>query len=150
MPPAELELPPAASSEFANLHQLPSCPARRDFDPATQRYYCAHPRIGTPSGRVSPEFCRPCLLSAEPMPTELREISPPLRITAARQCRYLGAVIRERECEGCRGRVVVKVFACRHSDHQETTWRDCLTCPDGWPLDGDEEKCLTSAAPAGQ
>lgn len=134
-PPAEPKIPPAASSKCANPHQLPSCPARRDFDPATERYYCAHPRVGTAGGRVSPEFCRACLLSAEPMPTALREIPPPLKITGAQQCRHLGAVIGERECESCRGKVLVKVFACGHVDHRETTWLECRSCADRSPLE---------------
>ena len=45
-------------------------------------------------------------------------------------CRHLGAETGQRECASCGGRVRIKVFACRHPRHGETTLSECLRCAD--------------------
>jgi len=50
-------------------------------------------------------------------------------------CRHLGANIGERECKRCRGNVRLKLFACGHPLHQETTIQECRHCSDYRPSD---------------
>ena len=67
---------------------------------------------------------------AEPPPAEFRVLPPRFfeRLQAA--CRYLGDQTGLRECPTCRGHVRVKVFACRHPNHVETTLAECEQCRD--------------------
>jgi hypothetical protein len=55
-------------------------------------------------------------------------------------CRYLGPHIGGRECKGCRGKVRLKLFACLHPDHTDTTLRDCRHCGDYQPVEEPEEE----------
>ncbi len=48
-------------------------------------------------------------------------------------CRHLGAEVGLQECQGCRGRVQVKQFACHHPKHELTTLADCAECDDFAP-----------------
>ena len=45
-------------------------------------------------------------------------------------CFHLGGQTGLRDCPTCDGSVRVKVFTCQHPLHQETTLRECETCPD--------------------
>jgi hypothetical protein len=42
----------------------------------------------------------------------------------------LGEQIGTRDCPSCRGKVRLKVFACSHPAHGETTLPDCDLCED--------------------
>lgn len=46
------------------------------------------------------------------------------------RCRHLGGQIGLRECPGCQGNVRIKVFACSHPSHGETTAAECEQCDD--------------------
>jgi hypothetical protein len=59
--------------------------------------------------------------AASPMP-------PPA--TPRGPCVHLGAQTGLRECAGCGGKTQLKVFACSHPAHTETTWDECQRCPD--------------------
>jgi hypothetical protein len=48
-------------------------------------------------------------------------------------CSYLGEQIGLRDCPPCGGRTQLKVFACSHPAHTETTWDECQRCPDHEP-----------------
>ena len=45
-------------------------------------------------------------------------------------CRYLGQQTGERSCPTCSGNVRLKVFACSHAAHVETTLPECGACGD--------------------
>jgi hypothetical protein len=45
-------------------------------------------------------------------------------------CTFLGPQTGSRECPTCRGKVRLKVFACGHPAHAETTLPDCDMCQD--------------------
>lgn len=47
-----------------------------------------------------------------------------------RPCLHLGDVLRLDDCATCKGTVRVKVYACSHPAHAETTLSGCRTCPD--------------------
>ena len=86
-----------------------------------------------------------CLRAGLPMVGRLWELCAgvrcaPERSTAYRRlwdgrrrrpCCHLGDDTGERKvCLPCRGRVELKVFACRHPAHGTTTLRECADCPD--------------------
>ncbi len=48
-------------------------------------------------------------------------------------CRHLGPELGLKECQGCRGRVRVKEFACLHPRHAKTQLSACATCTDFAP-----------------
>lgn len=53
------------------------------------------------------------------------------RLPAQAPCAHLGPDTGRREtCPGCRGKVELKVFECRHPAHQATTLPSCNLCPD--------------------
>jgi len=85
--------------------------------------------------RVHSGVCEICALRHEPPPETFRPFPPPLSSPAAEarprgQCRYLGPETGLRDCPTCLGNVRIKVFACTHSAHVETTNQECLVCPD--------------------
>ena len=45
-------------------------------------------------------------------------------------CQHLGSQTGERNCPTCAGNVRLKVFACSHPLHRETTLPECSTCRD--------------------
>jgi len=74
------------------------------------------------------EWAKKNLMSLCPKPKR------PRRIPAyARPCLYLGGQLGERDCKSCKGSVRLKVFACSHQRHDDTTIRDCKTCADYEP-----------------
>jgi hypothetical protein len=84
---------------------------------------------------VTPPLCRVCTLWQQPAPAEFR-IMPKGPLIRDDPCRHLGEVIELRRCATCRGDVKIKIFACRHAAHQETTLAHCQECPDyAWPSD---------------
>lgn len=76
-------------------------------------------------------FEGPIYVEADPVESD-RPLPPRksrLRAGSA-ACAHLGDVIRLEDCKTCRGTVRVKVFACHHPDHADTTLAFCRTCPD--------------------
>jgi hypothetical protein len=108
---------------------LPPCHSRRDVDAAKELYFCAHPRLHVRNQLVTPPICHSCTLWQKPPPAEFR-VMPRGPLVRDEPCRHLGAVIELRDCAGCRGSVKIKVFACRHPAHTETTDSQCRECPD--------------------
>jgi hypothetical protein len=70
-----------------------------------------------PPGRLAVASVKP------PAPKPLRTVTRP-------PCVHLGEHIGFQECQGCRGTVKLKVFACSHPSHGKTTLRHCQVCPD--------------------
>src|SRR5260370_24113003 len=111
--------------------ELPPCPARRHFEQETDVFFCAHPQHHVQDNLVTAEICRICQLWRQPAPSEFRPFvasAHPKRRDGA--CSYLGEQVGLRECPTCRGTVRVKVFACHHPRHRETTFSECAQCPD--------------------
>jgi hypothetical protein len=110
---------------------LPPCPARRSLDGEHNRYFCAHPLFHSTTGLVTGEVCQVCPLWREPPPQAFRTypLAPPRGL-----CRHLGEETGLRECPSCRGSVRIKVFACRHPAHHETTLAECAACTDHEPF----------------
>jgi hypothetical protein len=114
--------------------QLPMCHSRRQLEPEGPTYFCAHPRHHSTGNLVTPEMCHACPLWREAPPPTFRTV--PVSIARPRgPCTHLGEQIGLRECRSCRGSVRVKVFACRHPLHGETTLSACETCCEFAPQD---------------
>ena len=83
--------------------------------------------MSAPDQRVSPEICMICTLRNEPPPETFRPFPPP---SPRGPCRHLGAEVGLRDCPTCGGNVRIKVFACDHPAHGETTLAECGACAD--------------------
>lgn len=134
-----LTLPPLTVAQVKTMSSpgdlpdfgLPECHSRREFDAKEQRFFCAHPQIGAPDALVSPDYCRICPYWQQPPPPKFRSRpEPKRRQRRALACQHLGEEIGLRNCPSCRGHVQIKVFACRHPAHAETTRDECLRCGD--------------------
>jgi len=75
-------------------------------------------------------LCRYCF---ERPPEVFRSADATTVSRAIGACFYLGHETGRRPCETCRGHVEVKVFACAHPLHQETTAAECHACKDFSP-----------------
>jgi hypothetical protein len=106
---------------------LPFCHSRRELPTESGAMYCVHPRVHVDGLRVNSAICKMCDYWKEPAPAEFRPFPPP---PPRGRCAFLGEVTGFRECKTCSGRVHLKVFACAHPAHMETTWDECLLCPD--------------------
>ena len=106
---------------------LAPCHSRRELAAEPGAMFCVHPRVFVAGLRVRAEICKLCDYWKEPAPAEFRPFPPP---PPRGPCAFLGEVTGFRECESCRGKVQLKVFACSHPAHTETTWDECLACPD--------------------
>ena len=106
---------------------LPFCHSRRELESEPGVLFCVHPRVHVNSQRVSPSICKMCDYWKQPPPEQFRPFPPP---PPRGRCAFLGELTGHRECATCRGRVQIKVFACSHPAHTETTWDECLHCPD--------------------
>jgi hypothetical protein len=93
--------------------------------------YCVHPQVHVEGQRVTVEICQMCTRWKEPPPEKFRPFPPP---KPRGRCVFRGAEIGLRECTACRGVVRVKVFACAHPAHSETTLAECAACPDHMDL----------------
>jgi tetratricopeptide (TPR) repeat protein len=121
----------SAPTTSADDFGLAPCHSRREFDPQEEKFFCAHPKVGVADALVSAEFCRVCSLWRQPPPTKFRT-RPPVQTRLRRTvpCRHLGEQTGLRDCPTCRGQVQIKVFACSHPAHRETTRDQCLQCRD--------------------
>jgi hypothetical protein len=106
---------------------LPACHSRRPLPGESAVFYCAHPRVFIEGGRVTAQICGMCDRWKEPAPEVFRPFPPP---RPRDPCVHLGQEVGLRDCEGCRGTVKVRVFACSHPAHRETTLANCTTCGD--------------------
>jgi hypothetical protein len=106
---------------------LPPCHSRRDLEGEANVYYCAHPKMHVRDQRVTAPICQVCPYWRLPPPETFRPYPPP---PPRGQCRYFGEQTGLRECPTCMGHVRVKVFACAHPAHEETTIEECLVCAD--------------------
>ena len=109
---------------------LSPCHSRREVDPEGKVYFCAHPRVVAKANLVTAEVCRICERWRQPPPPTFRAVPENPLARPSGPCAHLGEGIGLRDCLGCRGTVRVKVFACRHPSHGETTLPECATCPD--------------------
>jgi hypothetical protein len=96
---------------------------------------CAHPKVSSTENVVPLSICTRCRHRLLPPPTHFRELRPPTGKVRYGSCRHLGGVVGERICDGCRGNVRLKVFACSHPAHEATTLSDCQKCADYQPKD---------------
>ena len=110
--------------------KLPDCHSRRELGPGAKTFYCVHPLMSTPGNLVRAEICRLCSYWRGPPPTGPRPFPPPLTPPLGGPCIHLGQQTGLRECSTCRGNVRLKVFACTHPLHRETTLEECGVCPD--------------------
>ena len=106
---------------------LPPCHSRRELAAESSVFYCAYPRMHVADQRVTAEICTICSYWREPPPETFRPFPPP---PPRGKCRHLGEQTHWRDCPSCGGNVRVKVFACAHPAHGETTVEECLACPD--------------------
>jgi hypothetical protein len=113
---------------------LPECHSRRFLEHEEDVYFCAHPRMHARDSLVSTGVCMVCDYWRESPPAEYRPFPPP---KPRGPCVYLGGLTRLRECPGCRGTVKVKVYACGHPAHGETTLAECTACRDFEPRPDD-------------
>ncbi len=113
--------------------RIQPCHSRRDVDPDADLYFCAHPKVSSRANLVSSGVCKHCKLHAEPPPEQFLPFRLPPAHLYDGPCGHLGEQIDLRECKSCRGSVKVKVFACHHPSHKETTIRDCRLCEDYQP-----------------
>jgi hypothetical protein len=112
---------------------LAPCHSRHEIEELPEMYFCAHPRVFAAGSIISAEFCRICNYWRQPAPDNPRpfDAKAALRLTAA--CRHLGEQTGWRDCPTCRGNVRLKIFACAHPEHVETTRQECRICPDFAP-----------------
>jgi hypothetical protein len=113
---------------------LPPCPARRTLALQGDVFFCAHPRVHAKDQLVTEGVCSICTRWQEPPPAEYRPFPARPAQVYRGPCAHLGEQLRLAGCGSCRGTVRVKVFRCRHPDHQETTLAHCADCQDFAPL----------------
>lgn len=109
---------------------LPPCHSRRLVELTGTVFFCAHPGHHSVSNLVTRETCHSCSLWQLPSPPEFRQFPPAPPSVRLSPCQYLGEQNGLRDCPSCGGTVRLKVFACVHPRHQETTLAECLQCPD--------------------
>jgi hypothetical protein len=115
--------------------RIPPCHSRREIPGKLNLFYCAHPELGAHDQLVTPEICKMCKLRTAAPPEKFRPFPPPSGfITRDGPCQHLGEFLEYRTCPTCRGNVRLKVFACGHSQHVDTTLVGCGQCPDYRPV----------------
>jgi hypothetical protein len=114
----------------ATIMNLPPCHSRRLIVFGGSAFFCAHPSVHAPNHLVTPEVCAACSHWREPPPPVFR----PVELLKPRgRCLHLGGQTGLRECPSCLRKVLLKVFACAHPRHEETTLAECAKCPDHAP-----------------
>jgi hypothetical protein len=108
--------------------ELPACHSRRIVSPDDPNFFCAHPRVHRAGNLVYAEICRICDYWKLPAPQEFRPFPSVPRPPGS--CKYFGDLLENRECLTCSGTVRIKVYACAHPRHPETTIRICSSCSD--------------------
>jgi hypothetical protein len=116
---------------------LPPCHSRRALAPDGRVFFCAHPQVHSRENLVTAEVCRVCAHWQGPPPAAFRPFPPQPPAPPRGPCAHLGEQAGERTCPGCRGAVRLKVFACAHPEHGQTTLAECGRCPDFRPRAGD-------------
>lgn len=111
--------------------KLPPCHSRRELEPCGRVFFCAHPLVHAPQQRVTPEMCKACRRRQDPPPETFRD--PEADRVQRGPCFHLGEQTGLRDCKSCRGKVQLKVFACQHPLHCETTSQECQSCIDHEP-----------------
>jgi len=116
------------------MKPLSPCHSRRELPGIDDRFVCLHPKVFATHNVVPYEMCRQCALWRDRPPAEFRPMPPRLleRLQGS-PCRHLGEHTGLRDCPTCQGHVRVKVFACRHPRHVETTLAECELCEDFKP-----------------
>jgi hypothetical protein len=109
---------------------LPLCHSRRAIEGRTDEALCVHPRVHVRDNLVTASLCRQCSFWREPAPASFRIEAPQYVGQRALSCIHLGNQTGLRPCPTCRGSVSVKVFACHHPRHGETTLAECFQCSD--------------------
>lgn len=122
-----------AAGEPGSEFELPACHSRREFHPQRRKFFCAHPGVGAIESLVSPEFCAICPYWKQPPPSRFRRPPDNHPPHSNVPCSHLGPQVDLRLCTTCRGKVHVKVFACGHPAHRETTLDICRQCRDYTP-----------------
>jgi hypothetical protein len=122
-----LDLRPVTLPPILKPMSLPYCHSRHELEGEANVFYCAHPSMHVQDQRVRAEICQICTYWREPPPETFRPYPPP---PPRGVCRYLDEPCGLRECPTCLGNVRVKVFACTHPAHVETTLAECNVCPD--------------------
>jgi hypothetical protein len=128
--PVDARLEDISQAAVPGAEDLPPCHSRREYDSAAKVFFCAHPNVHLSGQLATPDICRRCARWQEPPPDEFRPYANHAGVVRKGPCWYLGDYVGLRECASCRGQVQVKVFECRHPEHETTTVNDCLQCPD--------------------
>src|SRR5258708_7776188 len=92
---------------------LPDCHSRHILESSSMTFFCSHPRVHTPGGRVTPRICLICQLWREPAPELARAVATS-HLARREACEHLGGESGLRECTTCQGHVRVKTFVCAH------------------------------------
>jgi len=108
----------------------PDCESRRELEEETPESVCLHPNVYVRGRRVTQGICKACDQRLQPPPGLLVEDPARSPLVRLGRCDYLGDQVGERLCPTCGGSVRIKLFACQHPKHIETTLRDCLRCED--------------------
>ena len=111
--------------------KLPACHSRRELEPGGKVFFCAHPNVHALQQKVTAEICKACTRWRDPPPKTFRD--PDTSEPQRGPCFYLGDQTGLRACDTCRGKVQLKVFACEHPLHHETTRDECQKCVDHEP-----------------
>ena len=113
--------------------RLPPCHSRRELEPGTKVFFCAHPDMVAPDQLVTPAICKACHYRQMPPPEKFRDIFRPLALNREGPCFHLGEMKGLRDCPTCKGSVRLKVYQCHHPLHSDTTIRECKICLDYEP-----------------
>lgn len=110
---------------------LPACHSRRELPEGGSTYFCAHPMMHCADQLVTSAVCSICSYWRQPPPEQFRPFDPAgLHVRRTGDCFHLGEHVDWKECPTCAGHVRLKVFACRHPLHHQTTIGDCQKCRD--------------------
>jgi hypothetical protein len=109
------------------------CHSRREYDASAGIFFCAHPQVHIARHLVDSQVCRQCEWWQRPAPEEFLPYFPGFEPHQNGRCWFLGEQVGLRACPSCKGNVQIKVFDCRHADHEVTTLDECNLCPDYEP-----------------